>query len=162
MAKGSIFGKTKPEVAFNMTPMIDCTFQLIIFFMLTTQMASITRLNPPDPLDSVSKELRNAATISVVPYTERELAEQPQRKGCAKRYELGAAKIELGDTGRIVSLLREARTNLPEGLQKDFTVELRADRSIEYTYIQPILRALQEANMENLRITAVRSGRRGS
>jgi len=159
----SIFAKAKPRVAFNMTPMIDCTFQLIIFFMLTTQMASIVRLDPPDPSSSVAKEMKtNRVVVSVVPYTDREIKDQPERKGQAKRYEIGTAKIDLGDTGKVVALLREARRKTPEDLRNDFAVELRADRDIQYRFIEPILHSLQEAEIVNMRITAVRHGRSSS
>jgi biopolymer transport protein ExbD len=40
----------------NMTPMIDCTFQLIIFFILTAQIASeeVAKVAVPEPHHSMA------------------------------------------------------------------------------------------------------------
>ena len=42
-------GSKAGDVSFNVTPLVDCTFLLVIFFILTSQMASdsLTTLSLP-------------------------------------------------------------------------------------------------------------------
>jgi len=151
------------EIAFNMTPMIDCTFQLIIFFMLTTQIASadFVKMKLPRPLKPAAKEMKeNKAIINVVPYSDAEIRNDPSKLGLAKRYQVGQLRIDnLADSEALRNALKEKKARLSEAQQKKFAVEVRADRRIHYSQIQPILRVLQEAELEKMRITALLSGR---
>ncbi|MHC4717901.1 MAG: ExbD/TolR family protein [Planctomycetota bacterium] len=160
MAKSSVYGKGKAEVSFNMTPMIDCTFLLIIFFMLTTQIASkdFVRMRLPEPKDSVAKEMKtDRAIINVVPYSDdEEKADDGKNRGKAKRYQIGQENVALNDMATLMKLLKKARGRIePPAKRKEFAVEIRADEGICYSQIQPILSALQQAEMENMHITAM-------
>jgi len=148
------------RVQFNMTPMIDVTFQLIIFFMLTTQIASaeFVQMKLPKPFKSVAKEIKeNKAIINVVPYPEKDIAADESKLGLAQRYQVGGERIELHNLEKLVGLLKAKKAASPD--PKHFSVEVRADLRIHYSQIQPILRALQEARMERMRITALVVGR---
>ena len=54
-------------VDFNMTPMIDVTFQLIIFFILAGQMVNdkIKALIPPEPYESLAAEMLGDSVVIV-------------------------------------------------------------------------------------------------
>ena len=60
--------RSLPEVendGFDMTPMIDCTFQLIIFFMLVTDMAAaqIEKLNLPYANKAIKEKFEDTTTL---------------------------------------------------------------------------------------------------
>ena len=161
MAK-SIYGKTKAEVAFNMTPMIDCTFQLIIFFMLVTQMVSseYVKLNLPKPTVNQALQLdeRHKVIVNVIPYRKKEIAANPNLKGKAKGYSVKSARLKRSEAGRLRDLLIQARRRARQaGFGDDFVVEVRADRSMHYLEVLPVLEAVQAAEIEKMRITAVKA-----
>ncbi|MBT7171008.1 MAG: hypothetical protein HN909_04480, partial [Phycisphaerales bacterium] len=55
-------GATEPDL----TPMIDCVFQLIIFFMLTAQMASDqAKLILPKPKNTIARINKKVGTDNV-------------------------------------------------------------------------------------------------
>ena len=146
-----------------MTPMIDVTFQLIIFFMLTTQMASqeIVTMKVPAPPWSVAKELgKNRAIVNVVPYSDKEIRQDETKMGLAKWFQIKSTRIPLGARSEreLVDLLRKMKADSGDATEA-FAVELRADQRIHYSQIQPVLRALQTAQMEKMRITALVGGR---
>jgi len=133
MAKSSVYKRGKPQVGFNMTPMIDCTFQLIIFFMLTTQMASaeFVPMQLPRPLRSVAKEMtENKVIVNVVPYTLKEIEAVPARLGIAKEFRdardgSGFSFADLSADmagGMFASAVLSGRLTLSE-LARSFTVE---------------------------------------
>lgn len=142
----------------NMTPMIDCVFQLLIFFMLTTQMASADFVNMTVPKPDLSQAKKpqegNKVVVNVEPFSKEEIAADSARKGMAKQYGLGSLKIKRGDVEKLVRELNKARRTSES--PKDFVVELRADKSIRYDQIEPVLRAMQQAELGKMFITAMR------
>ncbi len=163
MARRSILSKSKAEVGFNMTPMIDCTFQLIIFFMLTTQMASqdYAKMELPKPTGSVAKEMvGDRLVINVVPHPPDKDGNDASRDGLALEYRIRHERIALTNVAKVVSLLKNERRKLPPENRKEFAVEVRADKSLHYDQIQPILSSLQEAKIDNMHLTAILGGGR--
>jgi len=167
MAKSQVYRRGQADVRFNMTPMIDCTFQLIIFFILTTQIASqeYARIDLPEPDRSVAKEYQlNKAVVNVLAYPQEMIEKNASLLGAAMEYRLGMARVRKGRVDKVIRELirlrreREARAGSPEGVERagPFVVELRADKSVHYTEIEPILHALQEANLGRMYITAER------
>ena len=159
MAK-SIYGQDKPEVNFNMTPMIDCTFQLIIFFMLVTQMVSaeFVQMKLPAPINPIVVQLedKNRVIINVVPYSAQQVADNPAFNGKSQGYSIGTTKIDRGDVEKLKRLILQARDELvKKGFKaEDFAVEIRADRSTHYLEVLPVLEAVGAAQIEKMRISA--------
>ncbi len=163
MARQSVFARTRGTIGFNMTPMIDCTFQLILFFLLATQMlsADYVEMDLPDPHACAAKQLDepNKVIINVVPYDKQKLRENPDYAGLAQRYQVKTLPIEKGDTGRLRTLLLRARRDAQaRQAQGDFVVEIRADREVHFKEILPVLRAVQAAEIEKMRITTIVKG----
>jgi len=159
MAK-SVYRRGGAQVSFNMTPMIDCTFQLIIFFLLTTQAASaeLVPMKLPDPIRSQARELKeNKAIINVVPYSKRKIEQDRSKLGIAKEYRVKGEAVKKHDLEKIVNILKEMKRTSDK--PDKFAVEVRADQKIHYDQIQPVLRVLQDAQMANMRITALIGGR---
>jgi biopolymer transport protein ExbD len=158
MAKSKVLKTGPADMSFNMTPMIDCVFQLLIFFMLTTQMASADFVNMkvPTPDDSQARKPveGNKAVVNVVPYTQSEITKDSTRKGLAKEYKLGSLVIATNNMEKLVTELKKAKRTSKD--PKEFVVELRADQSIRYDHIEPVLQAMQQAELGKMYITAMR------
>ncbi len=158
MVKSRVNKPGPADLAFNMTPMIDCVFQLLIFFMLTTQMASADFVNmrvpKPDWSQAKKPAEENKAVVNVVPYTQSEIEEDSTRNGIAKEYKLGSLVIKTNNMEKLVTELKKARRTSQD--PKEFVVELRADKSIRYDHIEPVLQAMQQAELGRMYITAMR------
>lgn len=158
------------EVGFNMTPMIDCTFQLIIFFILASQIASAETakgVKLPRPWESQSippkdLQLPNRLIINVVSADPRD--EDPDKLAAAnaERYEISNRQISVGDVEAIVEIIKnrktelEARGAVSEGdEEKQFFIEIRADKRINWQDVAPVIRAGVEAGIRKMSVTAL-------
>jgi biopolymer transport protein ExbD len=150
----------------NLTPMIDCTFQLIIFFILTAQMASeqakVLISSPEDSMalsvvDPQSPPFPNKVTVNICGKfgdTKQEDRDASQSSS-AEYYQIGMDRIELHEDELLVQRLKDARAAAMEkNPDAEFFVEIRADRDINYAGIEPVLLAAGEAKMSRMTITA--------
>jgi biopolymer transport protein ExbD len=120
----------------NLTPMIDMTFLLIVFFVLVSQIVEVENvdLDLPAPLEAASilPGDQQRVVINVL----------PGPRGAAAGYRLGGrtfgADAEgLGAlAGQLAGLYRENPT---------LNVNLRADRTTHYRFVEPVFRALSSA-----------------
>jgi len=117
----------------NMTPMIDVTFQLIIFFLLSSRLAQQeTQMELELPAAASGRESvddgRPRLTVNVSP----------------------DGRVMLGSTEtrpeEIAGRLRIER----EQLGGELEVRIRADRSVPYSRVGPILLACAEAGVWNV------------
>ncbi|ADB15651.1 Biopolymer transport protein ExbD/TolR [Pirellula staleyi DSM 6068] len=120
-------------VGFNMTPMIDVVFQLIIFFLVSSHLAKReSQLELPLPIARSGEDDRESSdtrlTISVL------------------------ASGELMAQGRTMSvddveqLLAARRSEIGEKLE----VRLRSDRGTVYKHIEPLLLRCAKLNIWNV------------
>jgi biopolymer transport protein ExbD len=150
----------------NLTPMIDCTFQLIIFFILTAQMASEqAKVLISTPIESMalsvvnpeSPPFPNKVTVNVCGKfgdTKQE-DRDPSKSGAAEYYQIGQKKIEVHDIDGLIEILKEAHAqSVKKNPKAEFFVEIRADKDVEYAEIEPVLLAAGEAKMNRMTITA--------
>ena len=117
----------------NMTPMIDVTFLLIIFFLLSSRLAQ----------QETQLELDLPAAASA----RHTVAEERPR-----------LTVNVSTDGRV--MLGSTETALPEMSQRlrierdrlgdDLEVRVRADRSVPYSAVEPILLACAEAGIWNV------------
>ena len=121
------------DVGFNMTPMIDVVFQLIIFFLLSSHLAKQEK-QLPLPLPSAASGTVQAAdsrprlTINVLADGMLLVASRP---------------ITADD---LVGLLRERKATHGDELE----VRIRADRSVLYSRVEPVLLACVQAGIWNV------------
>jgi biopolymer transport protein ExbD len=164
------------DVSVNLTPMIDCTFQLIIFFILTTQFASaaLAPLLPPKPEESVASEpgrqpgeATNKLIVNVVSQVPPDAkTEQPRRARVGKHYYIaghgpeGKGIIQIGDTGTLKRIFEQELGIAMKGgvKEEDFQIEVRADKRVQYSYVQPVINAAAQAGIGNMKITALVAG----
>ncbi len=148
-------------VSFNMTPLIDCTFLLIIFFILASQMASdsLARLELPDPRASqaLPGDVRQSSRVIVNVIS----AEPPEglvaagQLGQASAYKVDGRLIEIGDVDTLTAIIAARRAESPDG---KVSVEIRADRRVQFGHVQPAMDAAMDAGVTKVNITALLEG----
>ena len=128
---------------FNMTPMIDIVFLLIIFFMLITRFVSaeIADVALPDPEASQARELKLLDKVVLnLQYTPG--VDEPT--------------VRLGPF--LVSTMQELQDLLVETREQPgneaVQVIFRADRELEYRYVREAMDAVAAAGIERLNIGA--------
>ncbi|MEX2176426.1 MAG: biopolymer transporter ExbD [Pirellulaceae bacterium] len=124
---------TTGDVGFNMTPMIDVVFQLIIFFLLSSHLAKQeTQLALPLPrADSGQASADNdqpRVTVNVLADGTLLVAGRPV------------------STEELAAYLRERQGAHGGGLE----VRIRADRSVPYRFVEPIMLACARAGIWNV------------
>jgi len=158
MAGGGGGGGGKPSALYiNLTPMIDCTMLLVIFFLLTTQMASpdYIKMTLPQPHNSIAQEtILNRAVVNVVPYSDEQIRSGVGRADRAMEYRVGTNHFAEGDLMKLVAVLKEARQASRN--PKDFRVEIRSDRRIAFSQVELVFMALQQAQIQKVHVSALR------
>jgi biopolymer transport protein ExbD len=149
-------------VSFNYTPLVDVTFNLILYFVLTTTLATaaMSRIMIPRPhasqaIESGKASAGNKLIVSVVSAGADD--EVSALSAQARTYEIDSEPIRVGDKDKLVARLKAKRdqyTRLLGGKADDFTVEIRADRRVSYSDVEPILMAAAEAKIPRMNITA--------
>ena len=134
---------SRGSLGFNMTPMIDVVFLLIIFFLVSSHLArqeTQLELDLPDAATGESadddREARRVV-VNVLPDP------QPDR-----RIQVGGT---LMDTGQLTELIRYERQRTPGALE----VRIRSHRRVPYRFIEPILLACQRAGAWNVTFAVV-------
>ena len=114
MAKSAAFRTSSGEVDFNMTPMIDVTFQLIIFFILAGQMSSqemarTIKLSRPSASQALKRDSTAALNRVVVNVVARIAligkgeSLDSSLQGLASHYEIMGKRIEVGDVSELLA-----------------------------------------------------------
>lgn len=134
----AVYRRGRAEMEANLTPMIDVTFLLIVFFVLVSQIVEVEHvdLNLPQPERPLTARMEDdrRVVINVVPRSRGSSEIESYRVG-------GRAfpPTKDGVEGMIVHLaaLYAANPNL--------NVNLRADRATHYEWVEPAMRAVVEA-----------------
>ena len=131
-------------VAFNMTPMIDVVFLLIVFFVLVSAFASAENvpLHLPDPQHSRARnvELANRLVINCFPV-------DPAAPADGVVYRLGPNRPQ--SLGEISDALLAAWETTP-----DLQVVIRADRRLPYADVREVMKLVADHGIENMNIVA--------
>jgi len=137
----SIHERGPARIEANLTPMIDVTFLLIIFFVLVSQIVEV------ENVDLALPELIEPATDLPGDSARAVINVVPGPAGRAAEYRLGSRSFPVGDAG--AKALADHLTTLLEA-SPGLHVNLRADRATHYEWVEPVLGAIASA------------GRRGS
>lgn len=118
--------KKLPDGELDITPMIDVTFLLLIFFMVASNMQGGKRLDLPAARHGVGVESRGATQIEIV-------------------LEQGAArpKIRLddGNFSDVAGVKRQVEQRLRDGRRQ---VIIKAERRVPHGFVQEVTRAVNE------------------
>jgi len=121
----------------NMTPMIDCVFLLLIFFLVATKFEEAER--------DMSVKLPQASEAMPMTARPKELFINVTGEG---RYKI--AGLELSSE-QVLAALRQAYANNP-GKQ---VVIIRADRRCAWEYVMEVMNQCNKANIRDYRVTAL-------
>ncbi|MDH4202485.1 MAG: biopolymer transporter ExbD [Phycisphaerae bacterium] len=130
---------------FDMTPIIDVVFLLIIFFMLVAQfiVAEQYKVSVPDAIKTArapDAEKDRPLTITLMP-------DPKQGFKCI----MGAEKLAVVD-GKDMKMLIVSSINdyLAKNKSADKTVRLRCDRAVPFGQVKYILAGISQSRAENL------------
>jgi len=124
---------------FNMTPMIDVVFLLIIFFLVSSHLA-----NQEVPLDLHLPEATSGQPS----------ADRPSRRITIEVRPDGAI-VQAGDRIAIAELGRRLRHEA-DRVGHDAEIRIRCDRSAPYGTVEPILVACARAGIWNVQFSVLR------
>jgi biopolymer transport protein ExbD len=130
------FKRGNAEVRANLTPMIDVTFLLIVFFVLVSEIveAENVDMNLPEPIQPLTEPAgdEQRVVINIV----------PDLRGGAREYRVGARRFATDAEGReaMIEHLRQRYEANPA-----LAVSLRADQQTHYQWVQPAMQAVVDA-----------------
>ena len=156
------------NVEFNMTPMIDVTFQLIIFFIITGQIVSeeLAALVPPQPQMTLANPALTSDVnliVNIPSEAQDDPNIPPEEAAKARCWVVHGDEIDVGNVDMLIAVF-EKEMNESRVPREEFTLELRCDYRIRYDDVQTVLLAASDAGIPNMNITAIadpaRTGRR--
>jgi biopolymer transport protein ExbD len=151
MAAKSFSFEREPATSFNMTPVIDIVFQLIIFFALVFKFIEAENFPVvvPDncqfaqaPLDSQSA----ATTVTVI-----------KNDGATSDFAVGSEKVAVSNyrevPAKLADLLDQRLKQLPSNNK---TVTLRIDKDVPYSQAQFALAGIAKSNANDIRLAVIK------
>ncbi len=131
-----LLNRERAAIAANLTPMIDVTFLLIVFFVLVSQIVEVENVDlelprPQEPASVLPGEAQRIV-INVIPAPD----------GRAGAYRMGGRTFSADTEGLAAlgaSLAGRYRDN------PALRVNLRADRATHYRWVEPVFRAVSAA-----------------
>jgi biopolymer transport protein ExbD len=144
-------GFRKSECSFNMTPVIDIVFQLIIFFALVCQFIEAENFPIKVPDDcrfaAMTPQEQNKVTTLTVMKTENDRI----------AFAVGAEKIDVAGATDLVDKLAEKIDGRMQDLPaRDRIVTLRIDKDVTFAQAQYALAALAQSSAQNIRLAALK------
>ncbi len=137
--------RPRPSLTFNMAPMIDVVFLLIIFFVLVSTFASaeLVPMELPDPDNSkaVNRKIADRVIINV------QFAGPDSPGADSVVYSLGPNRPE--SLGTIAQRLLWYKREVP-----DVKVVIRADRRVHYGDVREVMEIVAESGIRMMNIVA--------
>ncbi|MEX2216581.1 MAG: biopolymer transporter ExbD [Phycisphaeraceae bacterium] len=158
MGKAIKRGPTSPQM--NMTPMIDVTFQLIIFFMLVNNIIaeeSVT-LIVPKLWEPRTKELGDVKriTINIKPMeADRDRTKMEDainilgEPAPGKPIKVGLMEYGFDELEAVTATLKESRDQ-----NENVEILLRVDGGMKYEHVQPVMAAITAAKIKTVNLVA--------
>jgi len=146
----------------NMTPLIDVTFLLIIFFMLVNNIVAeesvfmyVPELDQPQTIEF---EGENRITVNVVPLdTGKRNDNWLDWEGEPKGVKLGMEAYSMDEMDRVTEEIKTWYKNVKaKGLKPQ--VLLRADGCLFYGHVQHVMTAITEAGVNQVHLVAYLPG----
>jgi len=159
MAKIKVFNKgSSGDVEFNMTPMIDCTFLLIIFFILSATVLTdaLAELELHRPFESQANdnkdlnELPNRIIVNVISEAKDKHDTDSRESSLAKEYMITGDIIRVGDREALIKRIRQGAIKAQDDDFKEYYVEIRADHRVNFGAVQEVLKAAAAAGIRGV------------
>ena len=159
MAKNQIFTKDSDgSVEFNMTPMIDCVFLLIIFFILSASVLTdaLAELELHRPYvsqargDKALNEMPNRIIVNVVSDAANKKDLDSRESALAKEYMINGEIIDVGARDILTDRIRDGAIKAKDKDFKEFYVEIRADHRVNFGAVQEVLKAAGKGGVRGI------------
>ena len=134
-----------PPLRFNMTPMIDVVFLLVIFFMLVSQFSSAEHVDIEVPDPHQSQAAKAAIPEKVI------INLQHVDEDLPPAYLLGSLHVD--DLDELARRLGRQKEQAP-----DLEVVLRADKRVPYEYVRQAMQIIAANRIEVFHIVAKPEG----
>lgn len=139
-----------PKAELNITSMMDLVLNLLTFFVLCSNfaMAELPDLLPPQPTRSQARpvDTSNKVTVNLLP----------------NRTTPGQAiAIKFGTMPELPAHAEQTHAELAAYLAKekeksaDVAIELRADRTLRYDQVAPVMAAIRDAGISRVNVVAM-------
>ncbi len=130
----------EPEASVDMTPMIDCVFLLLIFFMVCATMSKVDQTPevklPIAPKAAIPDDLRGRGVVNIVPLG------TPVGDGATSEDMPFIIYGQLIDEPGLVQAITERRASEPE-----LRIYMRVDRNAEFKIVKRAIRACATAGI---------------
>lgn len=125
--------KNTEETELDITPMIDVTFLLLIFFMVSSTMQETSNIKPPVAHHGSGTDVEDSVTISIA---------APLAEGDEPEIRLGGKNnSDVGELSQVAGYVAE---NLVAGEGKH-NVIIKADRNVPFGFVQQVMREVNKA-----------------
>jgi len=132
----------EPEANVDMTPMIDCVFLLLIFFMVSATMSKVDQTPevklPIAPKAAIPEDLRARGVVNIVPIG----TPIPSGGGATSEDRPFIVYGQLMDEAALVDAITEKKKEEPE-----LRVYMRVDRDAEFKIVKRAIRACAHAGI---------------
>jgi len=135
---------TSSKLAFDMTPMIDCTFQLVIFFMLTL---NYSMEEQDERIKLPSSELAKP----VEAMSETNIMLQLTKDGTIL---VGGDEVTLPGLRPLLERERQALVARKGGVLREATVVIRGDAAVATGLVQEVIQMAQQNQFEKFVLRA--------
>ena len=136
------------QIEMNMTPMIDCVFLLIVFFIMVTEFARVERKELELPKSAEAKIDQVVPTRLVVNIVYNQTGEPD--------YHVGAVPVTIDE---MVALLKEQKAKLAErGLASELEVRIRGDRKLQWRHVYHVIHGCSRAGVYKVNMAAEPGG----
>lgn len=130
----------EPEASVDMTPMIDCVFLLLIFFMVCATMSKVDQtpevVLPIAPKAAIPDDLRGRGVVNIVPLG------TPVGGGATSEDTPFIIYGQVVDEPGLVKAIGERRATEPE-----LRIYMRVDRNAEFKIVKRAIRACANAGI---------------
>jgi biopolymer transport protein ExbD len=130
----------EPEANIDMTPMIDCVFLLLIFFMVAATMSKVDQtpevVLPVAPKAAIPEDLRNRGVVNIVPLG------TPAAGAATSEQHPFLIAGQLVDEPGLVAAISERLKQEP-----DLRIYMRVDRHAEFKIVKRAIRACASAGV---------------
>ena len=130
----------EPEAAVDMTPMIDCVFLLLIFFMVCATMSKVDQtpevVLPIAPKAAIPEDLRGRGVVNIVPLG------TPVGGGATSEDTPFIIYGQVTDEPGLVKAISERRASEPE-----LRIYMRVDKNAEFKIVKRAIRACANAGI---------------
>ena len=136
---------SRRPIAFNMAPMIDIVFLLIIFFMLVSTFASAENVPMDLPKPVQSKAVNTKLTDRVIVNCVLTNPNSPETSGVI--YSVGPSRVD--SLERLSNRLAASKAATP-----NLQVVIRADKRLPFRAVSDVMQTVAQNNIEVMNLVA--------